>query len=180
MYLTIYHHIFCIFIAFVYLFAIGTTIRTNYMSGCVTDLGSSLGKLCRYGYSKTEIVTFKRLLPSLFAFILGAAIATWLHPKCGKYMTLISCIGFAIFGGIYGMRITLHYIILYYIKLHYIICAGFISYIPVYMFCYILYITSLWFLTFISIASCEFYLTRYMYLRIRICDMKYVLYIYRC
>lgn len=135
MYLAIYHHIFCIFIAFLYLFAIGTTIRTNYMSGCVTDLGSSLGKLCRYGYSKTEIVTFKRLLPSLFAFILGAAIATWLHPKCGKYMTLISCIGFAIFGGIYGMCMTL-----YYIALYYIICAGFISYHPVCMFCSIYYI----------------------------------------
>jgi uncharacterized membrane protein YoaK (UPF0700 family) len=79
----------------------GVIIRTTFMSGCATDLGASLGKMLRHGFS-TGISSIKMLLPSMLAYMTGACIATLLYPVFGRYQIIVNIIAFASIGALHS------------------------------------------------------------------------------
>jgi uncharacterized membrane protein YoaK (UPF0700 family) len=79
----------------------GVIIRTTFMSGCATDLGASLGKMLKHGFS-SGISSIKMLLPSMLAYMSGACIATLLFPVLGKYQIIVNIVAFASIGALHS------------------------------------------------------------------------------
>lgn len=77
-----------------------TIVRTCYMSGCVADIGATLGKMLRRCEvsNATGLRSLKLLCTSLGAYVAGALTAALLHPLLGRFTILVSLICFCTLG----------------------------------------------------------------------------------
>jgi uncharacterized membrane protein YoaK (UPF0700 family) len=66
-----------------------TVIRTTYMSGCVTDIGASLGKYLSDREVKS-LLPAQMLFPSLVGFIFGGLLAGLVYPVLGRFSAIVS------------------------------------------------------------------------------------------
>jgi len=75
-----------------------TVIRTAAFTGCVVDIGATVGRLFRQGESakKSCFRTLKLLGSSLSVYMFGAFLATLIYPYLGIFTILVNVVGFFI------------------------------------------------------------------------------------
>lgn len=70
----------------------GVLVRTTFMSGTVTDVGTSFGRFLRilFSRSRIDLGILPILFPTIISFIFGSFLATLLYPYASRYQILVN------------------------------------------------------------------------------------------